>query len=421
MNDQRAVVEAAVAIVGGGPAGLTAATALRQRGIDRVIVLEREARAGGIPRHSDHTGYGIRDRRTILTGPVYAERLVGDALDWRVDLRTSATVTDWAGETSLFVTSPEGRLRVDAEAVVLATGARERPRSARLVAGDRPAGVLTTGLLQNLVHLHPEVADRQVGTRAVVVGSEQVSWSAVLTLRSAGCRTVLMTTEQERSEAYGAMTIPGRTVLGVPVSRRTRVIRIVGRERVEGVEVRHLDTGQQVVVACDTVVFTADWIPDNELVRLRGLRIDPGHHGAVVDTALRTSADGVFGAGNLLHPVDTADVAALDGRHVAEQVTRYLEGGAVPAEAFRLVAGDGFAWVAPGLIRLGDPAPPRGRLLLWPAAHRRLPRVVVEQDGRVRARRTIAWPLAAGRMFRLPSSLVDDCVPGAGDVTIRLA
>jgi thioredoxin reductase len=420
MTEERAVVRAAVAVVGGGPAGLTAATELRRRGVGPVLILERESRAGGIPRHSDHTGYGVRDRRTILSGPAYAERLVGDALDWRVDLRTSAMVTDWAGDRSLLVTSPDGRLRVDADAVVLATGARERPRAARLVPGDRPSGVLTTGLLQNLVHLHPEAAQRQVGTRAVVVGSEQVSWSAVLTLRSAGCRTALMTTEFQRPEAYGAMTLPGRTLLGVPVSRRTRVVRIIGRERVEGVEVAHLDTGRRVVVACDTVVFTGDWMPDSELARMRGLSIDPGHRGPVVDTALRTSAEGVFGAGNLLHPVETADVAALDGRHVAVQVAGYLDGGRAPVQSSRLLAGDGFAWVAPGIVRLGDPAPARGRLLLWPDAERRLPRVVVEQGGQERAWRTTVWPVAPGRMFRLPSSLLDACVPGAGDITIRL-
>ena len=197
-------VSADVVVIGAGPAGLSAATRLRNLGVASVLVLEREADPGGIPRHSNHTGYGLRDLRTVLTGPAYARRLAESAGAAGVDVRTSTTVTDWAGDLSLHVTSPAGRQRVDARAVVLATGARERPRPARMIPGDRPAGVLTTGQLQNLVH----VQHRPVGERAVVVGSELVSWSAVLTLREAGCATALMTTEHDRPESYAAFTVP---------------------------------------------------------------------------------------------------------------------------------------------------------------------------------------------------------------------
>jgi thioredoxin reductase len=423
VTDERATLTPDVAIVGGGPAGLTAAAQLRRAGATSVLVLEREGDAGGIPRHSDHPGYGIRDLRTMLTGPKYARRLVERALTAGAEIRTSAMVTGWAGGRSLYVTSPQGRLRVDAQAVVLATGARERPRSARMIPGDRPSGVLTTGLLQNLVHLHHQhaggqYAGGQVGLRAVVVGSELVSWSAVLTLREAGCGTVLMTTEHARPEAYGALTVPGGMALGVPVSRRTRLTRIIGRERVEAVEIMRTDTGQRRTVACDTVVLTGDWIPDNELARTGGLEIDAGHLGPVVDTALRTSADGVFAAGNLLHPVDTADVAALDGRHVAGAVLRWLEGDRPMPLTVRLVAGDGFAWVSPGRMGLGDVPPARGRLLLWPTEARSLPRVTVRQDSSVIARRTLPWPVAPGRVFRVPWTMLSGVRPGGGDVSI---
>ncbi len=303
---------------------------------------------------------------------------------------------------------------------MLATGARERPRSARRIPGDRPPGVLTTGQLQNLVHLHHERAGGQVGRRAVVVGSELVSWSAVLTLREAGCDTVLMTTEHDRQESYAAFSVPGRTVLRVPVTRRTRVTRVIGRERVEAVEIMRLDTGQRRTVACDTVVFTGDWIPDNELMRLGGIAIDPGHLGPVVDTTLRTSADGVFAAGNVLHPVDTADVAALDGRHVAGTVRRWLDGERPARLTVRLLADEPFAWVSPGIVGLGDSAPPRGRVLLWSTEYRPTPRIVVRQDGSVIARRVIAWPASPGRMFRLPWSLFAGVRPGGGDVVIGL-
>ncbi|MDO8308094.1 MAG: FAD-dependent oxidoreductase [Actinomycetota bacterium] len=420
MTSHRDVLRPAVAVVGGGPAGLAAATALRQLGIGPVLVLERQRAAGGVPRTSGHIGYGVRDLRRVMTGPQYAERIVQQARDWGSDVRTGAMATHWAGDRALLVTSPAGRLLVEAEAVVLATGARERSRSARMIPGDRPSGVLTTGLLQDLVHGRHERAGGLIGLRAVVVGAELVSWSAVLTLREAGCATVAMTTLHERPESYAAFSVPGRTMLRVPVVRRTRVTRIVGKERVEAVEFTHEGTGQKVMIECDTVVFTGDWIPDNELARMRGLDLDPGSLSPVVDTALRTSAEGVFAAGNLLHPVDTADVAALDGRHAAAQVASWLGGATRPADAVLVRAGAGFAWVAPGVIRPGDPAPPRGRLLLWPTGHRAVPRVSVRQGGRLLARRVLPWPASPGRVFRVPWSLVSAVRPGDGDVIIGL-
>ena len=403
-----------VVVVGAGPAGLTAARELaRDR---RVLVLDREREAGGIPRHSDHLGYGVRDLRRVTSGPAYARRLVSAALEAGAEIRTEATVTGWAGDRALELTSPRGRVVVEARAVLLATGARERPRPARLVAGDRPAGVLTTGLLQNLVHLQ----HGQPGRRAVVVGAELVSWSAVLTLREAGCETVLMTTEHERGESYAAFREAARLALRVPVATRTEVVRVVGRETVEGVEVRDLRTGATRTVACDVVVFTADWVPDHELVRLGGLDLDQATRGPRVDSALRTSRPGVFAAGNVVHPVDTADVAALDGRHVADHVRRWLDTGEVPAAGARIVASEPFRWVAPSLLRPGAPAPPRRRLLLWSGAYRPAPRLVARQDGREVGRRTLPWPVAPGRVFRAPWSLLEDADARGGDVTIGL-
>lgn len=406
-----------VVVVGAGPAGLTAARELRRAGVASVIVLEREAQAGGVPRHSDHSGYGLRDLRTVLTGPAYARRLVDDARDAGVDVRTSTMVTDWDGDRALMVTSPAGRERIEARAVLLATGARERPRTARRIPGDRPAGVLTTGQLQNLVHLRHQ----RVGQRAVIVGAELVSWSAVLTLREGGCATGLMTTAFDRPESYAAFWVPGRLGLGVPVARRTEVVRIIGRDRVTGVELRHLDTGARREFACDTVVFTGDWIPDHELARSAGLDIDPRHLGPVVDTALRTSAPGVFAAGNLLHPVDTADVAALDGRHAAEQVRRYLDGVRSSGPGVRLVTEEPLLWVSPGIVRPDDPPPARSRLVMWASEHRARPRIEVRQDGRVVAQRRLPWPMSPGRAFRVPFSVLAGIDARGGDVRIGLS
>jgi len=213
-------------------------------------------------------------------------------------LQTSAMVTGWAGDRTLEITSPAGRRQLRADAVVLATGARERPRPARLIPGDRPDGVYTTGQLQNLVHLH----HAQPGRHAVIIGAELVSWSAALTLREAGCRTVLMTSIYPVGESYAAFRAAGRLALHIPVAARTRVTRINGKNRVESVEIENLDSGARRTIRCDTVITTGDWIPDNELARGAGLDIDPATRGPRVDSALRTSTPGVFAAGNLLHP-----------------------------------------------------------------------------------------------------------------------
>jgi hypothetical protein len=139
-----------------------------------------------------------------------------------------------------------------------------------------------------------------------------------------------------------------------------------------------------------------------------------------VDTALRTQVDGVFAAGNVLHPVDTADVAALDGAAVADAVCRYLDGQVPGEDHVRLYAGEPFRWVAPAILRPGDPAPPRGRLLLWTDRYVRAPRLAVSQNGRIVARTRIWWPAAPGRVFRVPSDILDPVDRRGGPVTLGL-
>ena len=260
-----------------------------------------------------------------------------------------------------------------------------------------------------------------MGSRAVVVGAELVSWSAVLTLKHANCRTVLMTTSYSSPESYGAFNMAGKSpLLGVDVATRTRVVRIIGKPALTAVEIEHIDTGARRIVDCDTLVLTGDWIPDHELACSAGLDMDPATLGPLIDTALRTNRSGVFAIGNLLHPVDTADIAALDGRHVAEPVRAYLNGSTAPADGVRVLADKPLRWVTPGVLRPGDCAPARGRLLTWTDTLIRFPRVTARQDHQVLGSRTLPWPASPGRVFRVPSTILDGANPRGGPITLSV-
>jgi thioredoxin reductase len=409
-----------VVVVGAGPAGLAAALELRRRGVGDVVVLEREAAVGGIPRHAPHQGFGLRDLRRPLSGPAYARRYAELAMSAGVELRTETMVTGWSPEGPLELTGPSGRETLDPAAVILATGCRERPRSARLVPGSRPDGVMTTGTLQQLVYLK----ERRVGTRALIVGAEHVSFSAVLTLAHGGARAVGMVTELPRHQSLALFRAGAAVRWRTPLWTRTAVSAIHGRPRVEEVALTDLDSGRTRSVSCDTVVFTADWIPDHELAVMAGLAMDPGTRGPAVDAALRTSRPGVFAAGNLLHGAETADVAALSGRHAGASAAegsdplRVVEGW--PGARIAIKCEPPLHWIAPNAITPGAGAPPRGRFMLRSLEFAHRPGVELVQDGRKLWSGHVAR-LVPGRSARLPHTWTAAVDPSGGPVRVRLA
>lgn len=414
---------AEVVVVGGGPTGLAAGVALRRGGVERVVVLEREARAGGVPRHCDHPGFGLRDLHRVTSGPRYAERLVTLALEAGVELRESAMATGWEADGALAVTSPTGREHLHPAAVLLATGCRERPLPARRIPGTRPPGVLTTGALQQLVHLE----HRQIGERAVVVGAEHVSFSAIDTLHRGGARTIALTTELDHHQSLAAFRLGARVRYGTPVWTRTRLTAVRGRARVEAVELEDVATGARREVACDIVILSADWIPDHELASTRGCRLVAATRGPAVDTAGRTTVAGVWAAGNLVHPAETADVAALAGRHTGAALAAQLRGDAaggdaaggdaqIKGTAVELRAQAPLAWIAPSAVAAGE-APPRGRFLLRSTAFLTLPRIEVRQAGRVLWRGTLPR-LTPGRSASIPAGWTAAVAPADGPVTV---
>ncbi|MCT4357009.1 NAD(P)/FAD-dependent oxidoreductase [Streptomyces sp. Je 1-79] len=399
-----------VLVVGAGPAGLAAAARLAATGGGRyrIEVLEREPEAGGVPRHCAHGGFGLADLRRPLDGPGYARRLVRAAHGAGASVRTGVSATGWAGPLTLDVTAPTGLERITARAVVLATGARERPRSARLVPGTRPAGVLTTGELQQSVDTYG-VRRERLGRRAVLIGAEPVAHHAARVLRRAQVDVVAMVTEQPRGPRRFGDPAPPPLLAGATVTE------LLGRGRLAGIRVRHAD-GRSSTIRCDTVVFTGDWIPDHELARAGGVPLDAGTRGPAVDGSFRTASAGIFAAGNVLRGIESAGAAAAEGRGAADAVLRYLSGEHWPVSAVPLTAEEPVAWVAPN--RVADAADARSFLLRVREPLTR-PLVEVSQDGRLLHRGRLlgtAWP---HRSVRLSGGWAREVDPAGGPVEVR--
>jgi thioredoxin reductase len=341
---QRLSSKCRVAIVGGGPAGLGAALELRRRGIDGVVVIEREGEAGGIPRHCGHPVFGWREFGRILSGPAYAKRLSDAARAAGVEIRTCSSVIGLRPEGQIDVASPAGLDRISAERVILATGLREAPRSARLIGGDRPWGVLTTGALQSFVYLERLRPFR----RPVIVGTELVSFSAILTARKAGMQPVTMIEENGRTTARWPSAWAPR-LFGLALRFNTRLIDIRGTDQVEAVTVE--TDGKVDTIACDGVVFTGRFLPAAELVRSSHLRWDSGSGGPAIDQFGRCSDPTYFAAGNLLRAVETAGWCHREGRRVGGFVAAALQGRLPPpARLVELVRGHAIKLLVPQCI-----------------------------------------------------------------------
>ncbi len=310
----------AAAIVGGGPAGLSAAVALARAGVADVHVIEREREAGGIPRHCGHPPFGMREFGRVLTGPRYARRLAAQARELGVNIHTETTVAALAPGGLLELSNDGGTRELRASRVLLATGVRETPRAARLVSGGRPAGVTTTGALQSTVYL----ASMRPFDRPVIVGTELVSFSALLTCLHAGIAPVAMIETAPRVVAWRFSSALPR-VLGVALHVNTRLERILGQRRVEGVQLR-LHDGASRVVDCDGVVFSGRFVPEASLARLAHLAVDDFSGGPVVDNFGRCSDPAYHATGNLLRAVETAGWCWNEGRRAAGALRAALQG-----------------------------------------------------------------------------------------------
>jgi thioredoxin reductase len=343
MSDAR-VVDVAVTVVGAGPAGLAAATRLAARGVGRVVVLDREDLPGGLPAQSEHRGFGLRRYMIPVSGHRYAERLVADATRAGVEIRLQCTALR-IGSREVLAVSPQGLERYRCRAVVLASGCREAPWPFRAAAGSRPAGIFNTAVVHRLLTLMRELP----GRRVVVVGSEDVGLMAVRLLHLAGARVAAIVEELPYLLGFRANYLYSVAVFGVPLLLGHRVVRILGRRRVAGIDVAPCEPGRGETkhISCDTVVFSGRFVPESTLAFEAGIDIAPETIGPAITQHHQTSAAGVFACGNVLHGAESADVAEHEGARAAVGVASFLAGGLPEQPEVRVICGPAAASVVP--------------------------------------------------------------------------
>lgn len=333
-----------VAIVGAGPAGLAAAAELTARGVRDVAVFDRDDMVGGLPRYCGHVGFGWEYSHRLEKGSAFIRRLIGQIDLSRATLYPRTTVLEIAPGPVLRLVGPETGLReIRPKAALVATGVRERPRAARLVPGARPErGVLTTGALQQMDTRGIPVP----GPRAVVIGSEHVAFSVLLTARHCGLRVLAMVEPGPRVLSFSVARSMARLLFGVPVLLNAEVEEIQGRAAVEAVVLRTPEGVRRI--ACDCVIFSGNFVPDAPLSEEGGLTMDPRTGGPAIDQFMRASVSGVFAAGNLLRPVESSGVAALEGARAGACIAAFLAGrldGTQASAAFGL--GEGLRYIVP--------------------------------------------------------------------------
>lgn len=350
--EQRAIV-----IIGGGPAGLAAAVSAYEKGCTDVLVLERDAKLGGILNQCIHNGFGLHTFKEELTGPEYAARYVARAQGLGIECRLDTMVIDVSDDRVVTAVNAErGIFSVKAGAVVLAMGCRERPRGALNIPGFRPAGVYTAGTAQRLVNIEGQMPGREV----VILGSGDIGLIMARRMTLEGAHVACVAELMPYSGGLKRNIVQCLDDYGIPLLLSHTVTRVEGKKRVEAVWVAEVDEhlapipGTEVRYPCDTLLLSVGLLPENELSRGAGVELSAITRGPVVDQSLQTSVEGIFACGNVLHVHDLVDYvsqeAAAAGRSAAQFVTR---AGTVESRGIPVIAEDGVRYTVPSLV---DPA-----------------------------------------------------------------
>lgn len=332
-----------VVVIGGGPAGMAAALAAHKAGA-RVAIVEREQHLGGILRQCIHPGFGLSHFKQELTGPEYAQRFIDQVRETDIALFLDSMVIGIDGDSetpsasdaavhTVTLMSPAGMLQLTGRAVVLAMGCRERTRSEIKIPGSRPAGVFTAGLAQRYINIE----NLKPGSRAVILGSGDIG---LIMARRCTLEGISVEGVYELMPYANGLRRNVKNCLddfGIPLHLSTTVTRVIGRDRVEAVEVSQVDEhlapipGTERAVPCDTLLLSVGLIPENELSVGAGVELDPRTRGAVVDQSLQTGVPGIFACGNVLHVHDLADNVTTESERAGAAAAAWALGGSTGA------------------------------------------------------------------------------------------
>lgn len=317
-----------VLIIGGGSAGLSAAIRLKELGIDDVLIVEQNDVLGGILNQCIHNGFGLHTFKEELTGPEYAHRLIQRATELSIPIALNTTVIQMDKGKRARLLSPMGVVDVEAKAVILGMGSRERPRGAINIPGSRPAGVFSAGSAQDLVNLR----GHKVGNRVIIVGSGDIGLIMARRLTFEGCEVLAVVEKMPYSSGLRRNIVQCLEDFNIPLRLSHTVSRIFGQDRVTGVNIAQVDEKGQMMleteefVECDTILFSVGLIPETSLAIKAGVEMDRTTSGVIVDSNLETGTEGIFACGNVLHIHDLVDNVTLEAYEAALNVKDYLDG-----------------------------------------------------------------------------------------------
>ncbi|MDD7173904.1 MAG: FAD-dependent oxidoreductase [Clostridiales bacterium] len=346
-----------ILVIGAGPAGLAAAIAAREDGIDSLLVLEREHNPGGILRQCIHNGFGLHRFKEELTGPEYAQRDIDRARELGIDIQTDTTVLSVDGKTHAVtcVSRAHGVEVITAKAIILAMGCRERPRGALGTPGTRCAGIYSAGTAQKFVNLEGYMP----GKRVVILGSGDIGLIMARRMTLQGAKVLACVELMPFSSGLNRNIVQCLNDYDIPLYLSHTVIDIKGRERLTGVTVARVDEnrrpipGSEIEFDCDTLLLSVGLIPENELSEGAGVKLSPLTSGAEVDDVLQTSVPGIFACGNVLHVHDLVDHVSNESFRAGHAAAAYVRDQLAGGETIPVRDGDGVRGAVPQRIRKG--------------------------------------------------------------------